>query len=475
MNTAERDGKGVADIGSRLEPFVDDWLIESMQGVDLKLHPPERCETALAFDAPWEGSSSAYVTVFKDGERYRMYYRGSSADRPRQEVTCCAESEDGIHWHRPAFGACEFAGSRDNNIVLTEVGSHNFMPFRDANPHASEAERYKAIGGGYHGFVSPDGIHWKTIRDEKIIDPFAKCVGDGDWIGQAFWDAGQEHYVAYVRGWRGSDPIRFQHELPAEHDGTLYPLCHVPDTYRQVLRCTSTDFIDWTEPEFINFGGTPPEHFYTNAVTPYFRAPHVYLAFPKRFAPERKKVEEHDKDGVSDAVFLSSRDGMNFDRRFMEAFLRPGRDRLNWTQRSNMPAWGVVPTGPDEISIYFSENYDHPTGRLRRARLRTDGFVSVHADYRGGELVTRPIVFRGGALILNYATSAVGSVQAEIQDGDGRPVPGHALADSAEIYGDEIEHAVAWKGGSDLTRLSGRPVRLRFVMKDADLYSIRFR
>ena len=159
----------------------------------------------------------------------------------------------------------------------------------------------------------------------------------------------------------------------------------------------------------------------------------------------------------------------------MEAFIRPGRDRLNWTQRSNMPAWGVVPTGPDEISIYFSENYDHPTGRMRRARLRTDGFVSVHADYRGGELVTRPLVFRGGALILNYATSAVGSVQVEIQDGDGRPVPGHALADSAEIYGDEIEHAVAWKGGSDLARLSGRPVRLRFVMKDADLYSLRFR
>ena len=465
----------MADIGSRLEPFVDDWLIESVRGVDLKLHSPERCETALAFDAPWEGSSSAYVTVFKDGERYRMYYRGSSADRPRQEVTCCAESEDGIHWSRPAFGACEFAGSRDNNIVWTEAGSHNFMPFRDENPRASGAERYKAIGGGYHGFVSPDGIHWKKVRDAKIIDPFAKCVGDGDWIGQAFWDAEQEHYVAYVRGWRGSDPIRFQHELPAEHDGTLYPLCHVPDTYRQVLRCTSTDFIDWTEPEFINFGDTPPEHFYTNAVTPYFRAPHVYLAFPKRFAPERKKVEEHDKEGVSDAVFLSSRDGMNFDRRFMEAFLRPGRDRLNWTQRSNMPAWGVVPTGPDEISIYFSENYDHPTGRLRRARLRTDGFVSVHADYGGGEFATRPIVFRGGALILNYATSAVGSVQAEIQDGDGQALPGFALEDAAEIYGDEIEHAVAWKGGSDLARLSGRPVRLRFVMKDADLYSIRFR
>ena len=56
-----------------------------------------------------------------------------------------------------------------------------------------------------------------------------------------------------------------------------------------------------------------------------------------------------------------------------------------------------------------------------------------------------------------------------------KPCPGFALEDSAEIYGDEVEHAVAWKGGSDLAPLGGRPVRLRFVMKDADLYSIRFR
>ena len=104
-----------------------------------------------------------------------------------------------------------------------------------------------------------------------------------------------------------------------------------------------------------------------------------------------------------------------------------------------------------------------------------DGFVSVCAPYAGGEFTTRPLLFDGKQLVLNYSTSAAGSVQVEITDAQGKPVPGFELADSAELYGDEIEAAVSWKDGSDVSRLAGRPIRLRFVLKDADLYSVTFR
>ena len=77
--------------------------------------------------------------------------------------------------------------------------------------------------------------------------------------------------------------------------------------------------------------------------------------------------------------------------------------------------------------------------------------------------------------MINCSTSAAGSVRVEIQDLAGRAVAGRALAESMPIIGDEIDRAVAWKGGSDLGALSGRPVRLRFVLKDADLYAIQFR
>jgi hypothetical protein len=80
----------------------------------------------------------------------------------------------------------------------------------------------------------------------------------------------------------------------------------------------------------------------------------------------------------------------------------------------------------------------------------------------------------GKELVINFSTSAAGSIRVEIQDGQGKPIDGFSLAESPEIYGDEIERIVIWEGGSDLGKLAGKPVRLRFVLKDADLFSIRF-
>ena len=77
--------------------------------------------------------------------------------------------------------------------------------------------------------------------------------------------------------------------------------------------------------------------------------------------------------------------------------------------------------------------------------------------------------------MINYSTSAVGSVRAEIQDADGRPIEGYELHRSSEIFGDAIEQVVSWGDATDVGALAGSPVRLRFVMRDADLYSIRFR
>lgn len=75
---------------------------------------------------------------------------------------------------------------------------------------------------------------------------------------------------------------------------------------------------------------------------------------------------------------------------------------------------------------------------------------------------------------MNFSTSAVGSLRVEILDADGKPLPGFALADCPEIYGDEIARAVKWNAGEDDSKFAGQPIRLRFVMEDADLFSFRF-
>ncbi|OYW18041.1 MAG: hypothetical protein B7Z55_11405 [Planctomycetales bacterium 12-60-4] len=142
------------DLGSRRELFVDDFLIDKMSGEARQhLHRPEPREVVLTTDAPWEGNTSAYYTVFQDGDIYRMYYRGSHYDTEtkqatHREVTCYAESADGIHWTKPRLGLFEFDGSTENNIVLDRLGTHCFAAFKDTNPDCPAEARYKGIARG---------------------------------------------------------------------------------------------------------------------------------------------------------------------------------------------------------------------------------------------------------------------------------------------------------------------------------------
>jgi hypothetical protein len=119
------------DIGTQRELFVDDYLIGQFSGEARQvLQKPVPQEVVLVTDKPWEGNTCAYYTIFQDGERYRMYYRGSHYDEQTRkaahaEVVCYAESRDGIRWTKPELGLCEFAGSTANNIVWNGPGGQS--------------------------------------------------------------------------------------------------------------------------------------------------------------------------------------------------------------------------------------------------------------------------------------------------------------------------------------------------------------
>jgi hypothetical protein len=130
---------------------------------------------------------------------------------------------------------------------------------------------------------------------------------------------------------------------------------------------------------------------------------------------------------------------------------------------------------PNELSLYAGESYWTGKGSaVRRYTLRLDGFVSISGPMSGGEVVTKPLTFSGAKLAMNFATSAAGSVRVEIQDPAGPPIEGFSLANCPDHFGDAVERVITWNGGSDVRPLAGRPVRLHFVLKDADLYSFRF-
>lgn len=457
----------VIELGDRRELFVDDYLIERLRGVELRLQKPVPRNVAINHDVPWEGNTCGYYTVFQDGNLFRAYYRGAHYDPSKtyEPVVCYAESRDGIKWDRPELGLVNYKGSTRNNIIWDGVGSLNFTPFRDRNPNCREGEEYKALGSpsarnheeqALFAFKSPDGVHWSLLSEKPVMD---HTVGANVFDSQnlAFYDPLRGCYVGYYRDSIYPGSVRF----------------------RQIMTCTSTDFRRWTKPQLLDFGDAPLEHLYTNAVTPYYRAPHIYMGFPKRLSPDRY-MSGNRGGGVSDGVYMTSRDGQHF-KRWGEALVRPGLQPECWETRNNMTAWGILetasdlPTAPKELSIFTSEGYyGSQAARLRRFTMRVDGFVSANAPLKGGELITRPFTFEGGALSLNVGTSAVGSVRVEIQDGDGKALKGYTLRDCDEIYGDSLDRMVTWKGQADLRGLAGKPVRLHFALSDADLYSLQF-
>ena len=455
----------VIQLRSQRELFVDHFLIAKMDGVQLKLHEPRREGVAVKFDRPWEGAWSCYTTVIKDGATYRMYYRGmpsATRDDSPEAVVCYAESKDGITWGKPNLGLFEIHGTRENNVVLTSAPfAHNFSPLLDERPGVPTAESYKALAGnhktGLHAFKSADGVHWSPLQSEAV---FTKGVFDSQNV--AFWSTAEQHYVCYFR--------------------TLKKVGG--ESFRWISRTTGKDFVHWTEPVEMDFGDTPPEHLYTNGTHPYYRAPQIYIALAKRFFPTKAALTADQARALvsnpgyrvasSDSVFFTTRGGDRYDRTFMEAFLRPGPSPEDWVARDNTPALGVVPANAREMFIYRVAHYAQSTCHMARYALRTDGFVSVNAPFRGGELVTKPFTFSGSKLELNFETSAAGGVRVEIQDEGGKPFPGYALTDCREFIGDEIDHVVAWSAGTDVASLAGKAVRLRFCLKDADLYSLRF-
>nr|NIP98593.1 hypothetical protein [Akkermansiaceae bacterium] len=163
-------------LGSQRELFVDHYLIDRLEGARLQLHRPEPRETVFRFDKPWEGIYCGYETVLKDGDTFRLYYRGMPEAKHDfdTETTCVAESRDGIHWTRPKLDLFEVRGTRENNVVLARNrGCHNLAPFIDANPACPPGQRYKALGGtgtpGLLAFTSPDGLRWKQVQDAPVI------------------------------------------------------------------------------------------------------------------------------------------------------------------------------------------------------------------------------------------------------------------------------------------------------------------
>jgi len=454
-------------IGSRRELFVDRYLIDRMERASLKLAEPHRADVAFTGGKPWEDFTLGALSLIEQGGEVRLYYRAAIPDLKNEDVCLIAmavSNDGGRTFHRPDLGLVEFQGSKKNNLLWH--GGQPCVPpaFIDTRPGCPTEQRYKGFAaqwGKLYALCSPDGLRWSTMHEGPL-----KKEGTFDTINTAFWDTLAGCYRSYTRSF--NDP----------NTGAPYPQDAVNwgEGVRAIQTATSQDFVNWSPVQPLTYeDGDLTLHMYTNDVKPCPGAEHIYVGFPNRISPKREKFPGGKWPGVNDAMFMASRDGVRWTR-YRDAWVRPGRDQRNWTQRNNYPAWGIIRGDDQEWSMLISEHYMQPDGepcRFRRLALRPWGFVSVSAGYDGGEMTTKPFVFTGRELRLNYSTSAGGSVQAELLDNSGTPLPGFTAADMNPLFGDELDAPVVWKEKSDVSSLSGRPVRLRLLLKDADVFAFR--
>jgi len=510
---AESPKSAALDIGDRRQVFIDGRFLASSNKVKLVAHQPRKTgEQNLKADQPWErGGLGPYSCVMKDGGVYKMWYHAMDTKLwhtgPTNGSICYATSKDGIQWEKPDLGLAEYQGSKKNNIVVgfgaagLRIGQDGMMVFLD--PNAPPDERYRMVNRfskedegkteGINLLSSGDGIRWK-LTHETVMTYRPETKGHHlDSQNVMFWDDGLKKYVAFVRRnlKGGEDKGQGRAVARAESDRLGgFPLTQ------------DLPVVFFPEPADDVHGGQSVVDYYNSAALRYPWADNAYYMFPQAYYHYTRKLAEFTKKlpvnaGPMDTAFAASRDGLTWQRYDREPFIPLGM-KGEFDCHSTRLIYGLVPdlSGREMFMYYRGSDWVHgwdrtPENRkiltdagvgadqdvtmFSRVVLRRDGFVSVKADYRGGEFTTPPLKFEGQRLALNINTSAAGIARVACLDAAGKAIPGFTLEDCDIIHtANEINRPVKWKSKTDLSSLAGQPIRLRFVMRDTDLYAFQF-
>ena len=512
-------------IGTTRQLFIDDFIVENMSGVTRVVNQPEKhpANPLVRLDRPWEGRFQVGgwgAVIYDDSESlFKMWY--CAYPKPEGGIMCYAFSKDGIHWDKPELGLAERNGSTANNVVPNlRTLSMIFSP-DDPDPN----KRFKAFNG-FQGTFSPDGLHWNTLGSSRIPGPM-----ESDGVITFCYDPLTDEFLAAAKILTGSAPRRRRSVAIATSKDFLTwaepRVVLVPDEKddeqnRQRIAAMRNQVAylgppEWQIAQFYGMIPFPYQSMYVGMLQVLdVSAPHPVTSTNDADF----RVGGGGEDGLCCIELASSRDLLHWDR---------VADRQIFLPQGPPSAWdaGVVYTYcppivvGDELWIYYtSEGVSHaspwyraaderltpaankdesqgaewyrqnpeetplvyrigtkgPTGGIGLARLRLDGFVSINAGPEPGSLTTKPILFQQDArrLLINARALEGGAVRVEILDSAGNPLPGFARTDCYPFQHDALRHTVVWNGQSDLSQLADTPVRLRFHLGNARLYSFVF-
>ena len=448
--------------------FIDDAQVQSMDGLQRRIHPGEKYEgnPVLRGDRPWESDQAMLGTVLKEDGLYRMWYGsgvGGRGDTKAVMWALYAESDDGIEWRLPDLG--QFAdpeGSMKNNVFLDpESRPHHYSNVM-RTPQLGPGRRYTllALSGLSHYIrFSDDGLSWTDWSSEPVIPRFAD-VGFYMYDERENLFRGMVKTHLLIRG-RGR---RIQNWTVSEdaHDWTLPQPAVIPDPIDDA----------WT-------GGDPDKASQIYGI-PIFRYGPLLLGFMDilRSTDAMMGTTGLNAQGVLDVQLISSRDGRRWERVGDRRRILEMGKRGEWDGGHIRSAKSFVEDG-DELRLYYFA-MDRPHGAHRKgdrkraiglARWQRDRLVGLRAGDGGGELVTVPVP--GGRELHVNADASKGQVSAELLDETGRILPGFERAACRPFDGDSLDHTIRWRGQA-AGASAGGSLRVRLNVRHAEVFSLWF-
>jgi hypothetical protein len=465
------------DVGRQL--LFDDFLIEQ---TDLKrsFHKPEKYEgnpilkpeTELEINAirtvpRGKGEPGNAAAVPKSGgvwwdpddKLFKMWYEAGWIG-----TIAMATSKDGINWHRPEFDI----NPGTNQVLPEDLTADSWTVVRNwhgDNPQEKWTMFMQPPGATGPGWAltSADGIHWDNRtptgnagdRSTHFYNPFRR-----KWvysIRAAFGGRGRaRHYYEcddFMEGADWKDGERAVWLMADEKD----PL----------------DYLTREKPQMYNFDAAG----YESIMLGFFEIHH---------GPNNRDCEVAGLPKITELMFAYSRDGFHWDRPDRRAHIAAERSDV-WDRGYVQSIGNICTVRGDKLWFYYSafqgnvekKNRDlfgffvngmYDRGSTGVAFMRRDGFASLDAGSEGGNLTTRPVEFSGKYLFVNADTRG-GEIRAEIQDAGGNAIEPFTLENSIPFTGDSTIEMLHWDGGSDISKLAGKPLRLHFELTDGSLYS----
>ena len=377
-----------------------------------------------------------------------------------------AKSKGGIHWDKPALDVEE-----GTNITLRHDRDSSTIWLDHEEKDLSC--RYKMFtttrerGWRLALRCSPDGIHWS---EPLVTSP---NIGDRTTV----------FYNPFRKVWVYSLRINLAEEDLAKNSRNQYTGLGRARAYREHsnpvagMTWKDEDKVLWVgadtlDPHHPKFPKIEPELYNLDAVA-YESL--ILGLFTVHHGPPNRDCARLKIQKLNEVLLGYSRDGFHWYRPDRRPFLGVTEKEGDWNWGNMQSAGGGCLVVGDKLYFYVSgrsrtEEFWDGRGSTGLATLRRDGFVSMDAGETPGVLTTRPVRFTGKYLFVN-ADADGGEFRVEVLTEDHKVIQPFTRRNCVPVNTDKTLRLVNWNGAKDLSALAGRPVRLRFHLRNGSLYA----